>query len=299
MSHTPQLFVPAVTPFKPDLSVDTERLIRHANTLLAGGAHGLAPFGTTSEANSMSVAERMTALEALIAAGIPAGKLIPGTGCSALPDSIALTRHAVEQGCLGVLVLPPFYYKGVTDEGVFDNFARIVDRVGDSRLRLYLYHIPQMAGVPITLGLIERLMKAYPGVVAGLKDSSGNWDNTHSVIKAFPEIATYSASEALLQKNVAAGGAGCISASANVQPANIVALIDALGTAREAAIAERVAAVRKIFESLPLIPAIKAAVATRHRDDGFRIVRPPFVALAADAAPKIEKALALSALETT
>lgn len=298
MSHTPQLFVPAITPFKPDLSVDTERLIRHAKTLLADGAHGLAPFGTTSEANSMSVAERITALEALIASGVPASKLIPGTGCSALPDSITLTQHAVSQGCLGVLVLPPFYYKGVTDEGVFDNFARIIDGVADNRLKLYLYHIPQMAGVPITLTLIERLMKAYPGVVAGLKDSSGNWDNTHALIKAFPEIATYSASEALLQKNVAAGGAGCISASANVQPGNIVALINALGTSREVAFAEGVAAVRKIFESLPLIPSIKAAIAARYKDDGFRIVRPPFVALAAEHDARIAEALALSALET-
>jgi 4-hydroxy-tetrahydrodipicolinate synthase len=220
-----------------------------------------------------------------------------GTGAAAVDDAIALTRHAAELGFAGALVLPPFYYKGVPEEGVFDSFARLIDAVADDRLRLYLYHIPQMSGVPITLGLIERLLKAYPGVVAGLKDSSGNWENTHAVIRAFPEIATYSASEALLAKNVDAGGAGCISASANVQAANIVALIRALGTPAEEKIAERVTAVRKIFESLPLIPATKAAVAARQRDAAFRVVRPPFVALAAEHAQKIEDALALSAPE--
>jgi 4-hydroxy-tetrahydrodipicolinate synthase len=297
MSHNPQLFVPAITPFAADLSVDTARLVRHCRELLNDGADGLAPFGTTSEANSMSVAERIDALEALLEAGIPAAKMIPGTGCSALPDSIALTRHAVAKGCKGALALPPFYYKGVSDEGVFAGYARIIEAVADDRLRLYLYHIPQMSGVPITLGLIERLMKAYPGVVAGLKDSSGNWDNTRAVIEAFPEIATFSASEAMLQKNVAAGGAGCISASANVQAANIAALISALGTPGEQAIAGRVTAVRKIFEALPLIPSIKAAIALRYRDDGFRTVRPPFVAVGGDVASRLEEALALSALE--
>lgn len=300
MNITPQLFVPAITPFLPDLSVDTVRFVANCRVLLEeDGAHGLAPFGTTSEANSLSVAERVEALEALLAAGLPANRLIPGTGCSALPDSIALTRHAVSLGCLGVLALPPFYYKGVTDEGVFASYARIIEATGDPRLRLYLYHIPQISGVPITLPLIERLLKAFPGNVVGLKDSSGDWDNTAAVIKAFPELASYSASEALLAKNIAAGGAGCISASANVQARNIVSLIGAIGTAAEERIAGRVTAVRKIFEALPLVPAIKAATARRHADDGYRIVRPPLVALSAEFTPQIDQALALSAPERT
>jgi 4-hydroxy-tetrahydrodipicolinate synthase len=297
MTFTPQLFVPAITPFAADLSVDRARFVTNCKVLLADGAHGLAPFGTTSEATSMSVAERMTALEALIASGVSSSQLIPGTGCAAITDSIALTRHAVEQGCLGVLMLPPFYYKPVTDQGVFDAFARIIEAVGDSRLKVYLYHIPQMTGVPITLTLIEMLLKAYPNVITGLKDSSGNWDNTHSVIKAFPQLRSFSASEAVLSKNVAAGGAGCISASANVQARNIVDLIGALGTAREDAVAARVTAVRKIFEGLPLIPSIKAATARRHKDDSYAIVRPPFVTLAAEHFAKVDEALALSAVE--
>lgn len=294
MTRIPKLFVPAITPFKADLSVDAERFVANCKALLADGADGLAPFGTTSEANSMSVAERIDLLDALIDSGIAANRLIPGTGCAALPDSIALTRHAVSRGVRGTLNLPPFYYKGVPEDGLVDSFSAIIDAVGDGALKIYLYHIPQMTGVPITLTLIEKLLAKHPGVFVGLKDSSGNWDNTHAVIKAFPELETYSASEALIPQNVAAGGAGCISASANVNARNIVALMRALGTTDEAAIAAGVTEVRKIFEGLPLIPAIKAATARRHGDPGYAIVRPPFVRLPDTHSAQIERAIELA-----
>lgn len=294
MTRTPKLFVPAITPFAADLSIDTDRFIANCKALLDDGADGLAPFGTTSEANSLSVAERIELLDALIDAGVPADRLIPGTGCAALPDTIALTIHAVSRGVLGTLTLPPFYYKGVPEQGLVDSFSAIIDAVGDSKLRMYLYHIPQMTGVPITLTLIEALLTRHPGVFVGLKDSSGNWDNTHSVIKAFPELETFSASEALIPQNIAAGGAGCISASANVNAKNIVALMHALGTPEEASIAAGVTELRKIFEGLPLIPAIKAATARRHGDAGYGTVRPPFVRLAETHAAQIERAHALA-----
>lgn len=297
MTRTPKLYVPVITPFKADLSVDTERFIANCSALLADGADGLAPFGTTSEANSLSVAERIDLLDALIDSGVAADRLIPGTGCAALPDSIALTRHAVSRGCLGTLTLPPFYYKNVPEQGVVDSFAAIIDAVGDANLKIYLYHIPQMTGVPVTLTLIEALMAKFPGIFVGLKDSSGNWENTHSIIKAFPELDVYSASEALIPQNVAAGGAGCISASANVNARNIKALMAALGTEKEAAIAAGVTEVRKIFEGLPLIPAIKAAAAARHKDQSYAIVRPPFVKLADSHQAAIDRAVQLAATE--
>lgn len=281
MTHPTRLYVPAITPFRPDMSVDTERFVAHSRLLLAGGADGLACFGTTSEANSMSVAERMDALDALIDAGISPARLIPGTGCAALPDTIALTRHAVESGVLGTLNLPPFYYKPISEDGHFAAYANVIEAVGSENLRLYLYHIPQMSGVPITLSVIERLLKAYPRTIAGLKDSSGSWDNTAAVIAAFPQLATYSASEALLVRNVAAGGAGCISASANVNVRGITALIHGLGGAEEAALLEQVSTIRKIFEGIPLIPGIKAAIAHGLNDPAYAIVRPPFVPLPA------------------
>lgn len=299
MTRTPKLFVPAITPFAADLSVDTARFIANCKALLDDGADGLAPFGTTSEANSLSVAERVDLLDALIDAGVPAARLIPGTGCAALPDSIALTRHAVSRGVLGTLTLPPFYYKGVPEDGLVDSFSAIIDAVADSSLKIYLYHIPQMTGVPITLTLIEKLLAKHPGVFVGLKDSSGNWDNTHAVIRAFPELDTYSASEALIPQNVAAGGAGCISASANINARNIVALMRALGSPEEAAIAAGVTEVRKIFEGLPLIPAIKAATARRYCDPAYATVRPPFVKLAESHSAQIERAATLAFGEHT
>lgn len=273
-----ELFVPAITPFKADLSIDTERFVAHCRALMAAGAHGLAPFGTTSEANSLSVAERMAALEALVNAGIDPGQLIPGTGCCNAEDTITLSAHATRMGCRGVLMLPPFYYKGVSDDGVFDAFAQVIDAVGPN-LRVYLYHIPQMSGVPITLPLIERLIARYGDQIAGLKDSSGKWENTKAVINAFPQIDTYSASESMIPQNVATGGAGCISASLNVNPRGIRALLDGLNGPDQAALHEQVSSVRSIFEGLPLIPAIKAAVAEQNKDPEYARVRPPFVAM--------------------
>lgn len=276
-----EFFVPAITPFADDGNLDTKRFITHARALLQNGAHGLAPFGTTSEATSLSQSERMTALEALIKADISPTQLIPGTGCTSVGDTVTLSTHATKLGCRGVLMLPPYYYKGVSDEGVYDFYARVIDGVIATApgLRIYLYHIPQFSGVPITLHLIDRLLADYPDVIVGLKDSSGSWDNTKSVIKEFPMLDTYSASESLIPENVAAGGAGCISATANVNSAGIRRLIDGLGSTTEADLHAQVGNVRKIFEGLPLIPAIKAAVALQYEDPTFANVRPPFVTL--------------------
>ncbi len=294
MQRQIELYVPVITPFAEDLSVDHVRFATLCRALLEAGADGLAPFGTTSEASSLTVAERKAALEVLIEAGIPADRLIPGTGCCAAGDSVELSTHAVALGCRGVLVLPPFYYKGVPEAGVFDAFARVIESVADPRLRIYLYHIPKMSGVPITLPLIERLVSTYPNAIAGLKDSSGDWQNTLSVIEAFPDLLTFSSSEALIPQNAAAGGAGCISASANVNTAGIRRLIDALGTEREADCHAQVSAVRSLFESLPLIPAIKAAVALQRDDPDFARLRPPFVPASEAHAAKITEAVALA-----
>lgn len=291
---TIELFVPAVTPFAEDLSLDTGRLVAHCQRLLDEGAHGLAPFGTTSEANSLTVAERMDGLAALVGAGIDPARIIPGTGCCAVGDTVTLSRQAAEVGCRGVLVLPPFYYKGVSEEGVYAAFARTIEAAGAAMPPVYLYHIPQMSGVPITLPLIERLRAAFGDLIAGLKDSSGDWSNTEAVIRAFPALDVYSASESLIPQNVAAGGAGCISASSNVNPAGIRRLIDGLGTGTEAAAHRQVSEVRRIFEGLPLIPAIKAAVAARAGDEAFGRVRPPFLAAGADHQKAIAEAVRLS-----
>src|SRR6266545_3517671 len=182
--HIQGVLSPVVTPFDRELRPDAARLAQHCRWLLEQGV-GLAVFGTTSEANSMAVAEKIALLDTLAAAGLPPARMMPGTGCCAFSDTVELTRHAVRLGCAGVLMLPPCYYKGVSDEGLFRSYAEVIERVGDRRLRIYLYHIPPVAQVPISLSLIERLLKAYPGTIAGIKDSSGDWNNTRAMLEQF------------------------------------------------------------------------------------------------------------------
>jgi len=220
MTHPDRIsgvLAPVVTPFRRDLAPDAARFVRHCKWLLEHGCSGLAIFGTNSEANSMSVREKIELMDALLAAGVPAQALMPGTGHCALTDSVELTRHAVRNGCAGVLMLPPFYYKGVSDEGLYRSFAEVIERVGDDRLRVYLYHIPPVAQVGISLALIERLLKSYPGIVAGVKDSSGDWNNTQAMLDAFASSGfdVFAGSEVFLLDNLRHGGKGCITATGN------------------------------------------------------------------------------------
>ncbi|MEO5734324.1 MAG: dihydrodipicolinate synthase family protein [Rubrivivax sp.] len=274
------VFSPVLTPFNADRSPSPERMVRHCRWLIDCGV-GLAVFGTNSEANSLSLTEKHRLLDAIVAAGIPPGRLMPGTGACALPDAVELTRHAVDAGCGGVLMLPPFYYKGVTDEGLYRAYASVIDGVADARLRIYLYHIPPVAQVGISLGLIERLLKAYPGTIAGIKDSSGDWANTEAMLKAFqPQgFDVFSGSESFLLATLRGGGAGCITATANVNPAPIVALAEHWRDADADARQRALNATRGIFQRRPMIAAMKAAIAWQSGDEGWATVRPPLVEL--------------------
>jgi 4-hydroxy-tetrahydrodipicolinate synthase len=279
------VLAPVVTPFQADLGPDPERFVRHCRWLLSHNV-GLAVFGTNSEANSLSVDEKIELLDRLLGAGVDPARLMPGTGCCALPDSVRLTAHAVKLGCAGVLMLPPFYYKGVPDEGLFRNFAEVIERVGEARLRVYLYHIPPVAQVAISLGLVERLLRAYPAQTAGMKDSSGDWSNTQAFLDAFAAsgFAVFAGSETFLLRNMRQGGAGCISATANVHPGPIAKLYDTWrGPAADAQQA-RLDEIRGIFQKFSMIPALKAAIAHHGDDPAWATVRPPLVALATDEA---------------
>ncbi len=283
---------PVVTPFTSDLRPDAVRLARHCRWLLASDV-GLAVFGTNSEGNSLTVAEKLALLDALAEAGIPAARMMPGTGTCALPDTVELTRRAVACGCGGVLMLPPFYYKDVSDDGLFASYAEVIERVGDARLRVYLYHIPQVSRVPIGLALIERLLQRYPGTVAGIKDSSGDWNNTRAMLERFQPrgFDVFSGSETFLLATLRAGGAGCISATANVNPAAIARLNrewqEPDADARQAALD----GVRAAFQKFPMIPALKAAIAHFSVDDAWPAVRPPLIALTVDQRRQLLEAL--------
>jgi 4-hydroxy-tetrahydrodipicolinate synthase len=275
-----EVLAPVVTPFAADLAPDASRLVRHCRWLLRHDVD-LAVFGTTSEANSLGVGEKLALLDALVEAGIPAARLMPGTGCCALPDTVELTRRAVRHGCRGVLMLPPFYYKGVSDEGLFRNFAEVIERVADDRLRNYLYHIPAVSQVPITLALIERLLARYPRVVAGVKDSSGDWNNLRAMIERFAAqgFRAFSGNEKFLLATLRAGGAGCISATANVNPGAIARLARDWRSGEAAALQQAIDRVRDAFQQFPMIGALKAAIAHFGADPAWGAVRPPLTPL--------------------
>ena len=272
---------PVLTPFKADYVPDAERFIAHCRWLLANDV-GLAVFGTNSEANSLSQGERGELLEGLIEGGIDPRRLMPGTGCCSLSETVQLTAQAVKLGCAGVLMLPPFYYKGVSDEGLFRSFAETIERVGDRRLRIYLYHIPPVAQVGISLSLIDRLLKAYPETIAGMKDSSGDWANTKAVLDRFANAGfdVFVGSETFLLANMKNGGKGAISATANVNPAKIAALFRDWASSDADARQKELDSLRGIFAKHPMIAAMKRAMAHWRRDEDWSRVRPPLVEIA-------------------
>lgn len=290
------IFAPVLTPVHADLSPDMERWVSFSKQLLADGCHGLCPFGTTSEANSFGISERMEMLEGLVAGGVPAAKLMPGTGTTAVPDTVKLTSHAVNLGCSGVLVLPPFYYKGVSDDGIFRAIAEVIERVGDTRLRVYLYHIPGVAQVAYSLALIERLIKAYPQTVVGMKDSSGDWNNLQAVLTNFPGFGAFTGSERFLTDTLKLGGAGSINAVANVIAPLQRRLYDNWQSNEGPALQEAVNQMRPVFKDAPAIPALKQIVADMRRDPAWATVRPPFIGLTETQVESVRTAMAQSGL---
>src|SRR5438093_10546846 len=310
------VLAPVAMPFKAELSPDSERFVAHCRWLLSQNC-GLAPFGTTSEANSMSAEERMTLLDSLVGAGIDPLRMMPGTGCCSIVETVELTAHAIKHGCAGMLMLPPFYYKSVSEEGLYRHFSEVVQRVGDARLRIYLYHIPPMAIVGITPNLVERLLTAYPNAIAGMKDSSGDWNNTKTFLDAFAETArpartgfdVFVGSESFLLANMRNGGVGTISATANVNPAAIHKLykkcsgvcVKRRGNRKALAAASastteledqqaQLNVVREAFSSSrfpSMIAALKQAIAFYGNDPEWTRLRPPLVKLTTEQAKSL------------
>jgi 4-hydroxy-tetrahydrodipicolinate synthase len=286
------VIAPLITPFGEDGAPDPDRFVAHAEWLMSNGCTGLAPFGTTSEANSLGLDERMELLEELVDAGIDPAKLLPGTGMCSVTDAITLTQHAVELECGGCLMLPPFYYKGPSEEGLYRYFSEVIEAVGDDRLKVYLYHIPPIAQVGITLPLIGRLTKAYPETVVGLKDSSGDWATTKSILEAYPDLEIFPGSEAFLLDGLRAGSSGTISASANINAAALYKVYQNWQKPEADALQAKIGDVRKVFQSLNMIPFIKAIVAHYRGDPGWAKLRPPFVEL-----PEADVKKAIAVLE--
>ena len=284
------VLAPVLTPMRDDLSPDTPKWIAFCKQLLADGCTGLAPFGTTSEANSLGLDERMEMLDALVEAGVPAKLLMPGVGTCAITDTAKLAAQAARLGCGGVLMLPPFYYKGVSEEGVFRSVAEVVERVGDDRLRVYVYHIPPIAVVGFSLKVIERLIKAYPTTVVGIKDSSGDWNNLKAILESFPGFGTFTGSERFLLPTLRLGGVGTISAMANVIPGRIRQLYDNYLAENADQVQDALNVPREALREYAPIPALKEILAVRTGDTCWRNVRPPLVSMSEQqAAAMLEK----------
>jgi 4-hydroxy-tetrahydrodipicolinate synthase len=269
---------PVVTPFNADLTIDHERLAAQCQWLIDQDC-GLAVFGTNSEGNSLSVAEKQETLDNLVAAGLPPERMMPGTGHCSIPDTVTLSRHALGLGCGGVLMLPPFFYKGVSDEGLYRAVSTIIEEIGDDRLRVYLYHIPPVAQVGYSLDLIERLIGAFPDIVAGIKDSSGDWENTQAMLERFPGWGIFCGNELNLAEAIQLGGKGCISATCNVNAAAIANLLRNANSEDADSLQESVNQTRRVVEKYPMIPALKALVARGTKKPEWERVRPPLVEL--------------------
>jgi 4-hydroxy-tetrahydrodipicolinate synthase len=292
MSCPDGVYAASLTPLHADLSIDAETWTQHIRWLLDTGCSGVLLFGSTGEANSFSVAERQAGLEAVLDAGIPADKLMVGAGCAALPDTITLARHAVDYGVPGVLVMPPFYYQGISDDGAVAALEQVIRGVDDDRLAVYLYHFPKMSGVPYTHEVVTRLCDAFPDTIAGIKDSSSDWTHMQGFCTTFPNLQILAGNEVYLLDVLQAGGAGCISATVNVTGPLAGSIFDNHLTADVHDDQERLARIRRTLMAHPTIPMLKQVMAWHTGHKGWLHLRPPLRPLASPARDALKSALA-------
>lgn len=288
---TSKVIAASLTPLRADLGIDTEFLSQHIGWLLKQGCGQVLLFGTTGEANSFSVDERRAALEGILDAGIDPERLMVGTGCCALPDTVSLTGHALANGVRDVLVLPPFYYKNVSDDGLFVYFDRLLERVGANRMQLFLYHFPQMTGVPFSHSLIERLLAVHGERIVGLKDSSGDWGHMERLVGAFLGFKVFAGTERYLLRMLQAGGAGCISATVNVTVGRAVDIVQRWELEDVSARQDDLSRIRAVLDGFPMIPTLKYLYARRHDRYQWQYMRPPHGPLSEEEAAKLDSQL--------
>lgn len=280
-----------LTPVGTALGPDLERVVEHCARLLRDGCDGINLLGTTGEAVSFSVGQRLAVMRAIAGSGLPLERFMVGTGASALADAVELTAAAAELGFAGALVLPPFYYKNVGDDGLFAHFATLIERVARPSLKLYLYHFPALSGVPFTPAVIARLVDAYPETIAGLKDSSGDMAYADAVVAAFPGLDVFPSTEAILLDARRRGFAGCISATVNVTGRLAGMVWRANGSPDAAADQTALTALRTTIAKRPLVPAIRHTAARLFADAALARMLPPLTPLGADDARALDAEL--------
>lgn len=280
------IFPAAATPINQDGSPDCPTLVSHCKALLKDGCDGIALLGSTGEANSFGISERQNILEQVIAGGIDPDQLIPGTAQSNVTDTVALTRHAVDMGVRAVVLLPPFYYKGVTDEGLFRAFSEVIEKVANNQLKIVLYHIPHLSGISISQALINRLKSAYPNTIVGVKDSSGDLENMRQTLEQCPDISVLAGADPLMLPLLKMGGAGCITATSNLLPGDLRFVFDNWSNSdmenEVEAAQKRICSWRELTNSYTQLPTVKAMLAKKRDKESWMFVRPPFIELTED-----------------
>lgn len=280
------VFCASATPVLADGTPDHDTFLAHCKALIAEGCDGVALLGTTGEANSFSIAQRQALLDKVIAGGMDPQRLLPGTSQTNVLDSVTLVRHAVEAGVKACVVLPPFYYKGVSDEGLFRFYAELVEGVARDDLRVILYHIPPIAQVGISLELTARLREAFPGIFVGIKDSSGKIESIQAFAEAFEDFSVLAGADPFMLPLLKSGGAGCITSSSNLIGRHLRVVFDHWFDPAEAERVEqsqaRINAWRDLSNAYVQLPTIKAMLARRRQHDGWTRVRPPLVELTPD-----------------
>ena len=283
-----------LTPLKADLSIDHTLLAAHCKSLLARGCPGVTPFGTTGEGPSFSMAERKEAIDQLIKNGIPAAQIMVSTSCAALPETLALTRHAVSAGVHGCLMLPPFFLKGVSDQGIIDSYRYVIDGMGDDlpKLKLYLYHIPQVAGVSLSHHVIATLKQQYPDTILGIKDSACTTAHSVGLAEAFmKDLTVYVGFEPDLPEMGRRGSTGAISGLANFMPRVVNRLVTQPDAPATPAERERVIQLISLLGDYSLMPALKGIMAMLSGEPAWLRVRAPLVALTADEFSALKKSI--------
>lgn len=280
--HVDGVWAATLTPLKPDMAIDLDHLISHVRWLLANGSDGVALLGTTGEANSFSVDERLALIEAVGKAQLPADRIMIGVGCCATSDTVRLSRAALAAGYHNLLMLPPFFYKGaaVTDQGIFESYARTIDMLDDARAKIIVYDIPPMTGLDISVALLGRLKAAFPEIIAGVKDSSGNWDDMQQACAEIPDFSVFAGTETFLRPILLAGGKGCISATANVTSGVLAHVMRDWKSPGGEEMQARATKLRLVLQKYPPAPALKAIMAKHSGQDIWKPLRPPLLPMA-------------------
>ncbi|MBI29445.1 MAG: 4-hydroxy-tetrahydrodipicolinate synthase [Alphaproteobacteria bacterium MarineAlpha5_Bin11] len=276
-------FCAALTPLNKDFSINHEVYFEHCKRMLLHGSDGIAIFGSTGEANLLSLDSKMEAMQSLVDRGFNPSKLLPGTGMSSMNESIKLSNLAVKLQMAGALILPSYYYNNPADQGVIDYYTNIIESVNDEKFKILLYHIPQISGVPIKQNIIEALVKKYPDNIVGIKDSSNDLENMINTIKNFPDFCVFSGSDSLALPVMQGGGAGAITATANISVKLLSFIVkfaknsDRSQELKKAHILQD--SIRKIVFSQEQISFMKAIMRINTKDSIWENIMPPLVSL--------------------